>query len=172
MGDFGVFCVLALIVGLVWWVARTNDQRAGQSREVVSKATFRVPGFLRSATGTGPWFELDSFYRDTFLDIKCTSCEVDRTYVSDANGKTEYADLHYRNGKTTIVRGDRILFDGNALDLLDYPQEGFPIRPGHPPPEGSDAFALYQDYMKHREAGTLDEFMEKMGAPRTKRNNG
>jgi len=170
VSEFAAYCVLAVIFALIWWGGHEASRHSEQCREIAHRAMFGVPRFLRETTGVGPWFRMDDFHREMFFDIKCKDCEIDVTYVCNASGETEFADLHHKKGKTTIHRGEKVLFEGNALDLMGYPQEGYTLLSGQPPLKESDAYGLYQQYMRHRDGGTLDQFLEDLGAPRDEAN--
>ena len=107
---------------------------------VASHAVKRVPTFLRERAGIGPWLPVDSVYSSFYLN-PCTDCERDYIFTSNDNGRgeTQYAFVHYRDGTLVIdIDGGKRLFNGDPLNLMDYPIE-FEIRlgPDGPPPEAS-----------------------------------
>ncbi|SRR6266436_2576265 len=152
MSGFGEIVFMAILFGLVWLLVQEDSKRSARAQEIVHKSLYHLPSFLRDRTGTGPWFEMNGFYREMHLDVKCTSCERDTIFVSNANPthETEYIDVHYKRGKLRIMRGEQILFDGDPLDLMSYPREAYPLREDEPPPTESDAYPAWTEYFKKR----------------------
>lgn len=155
--------VVAIVVILLLLLSQSAEKRSTQSKQVAFAATKHVPGFLRAVTGIGPWFELNDLYRTMRVDIKCTRCEMDKIFACNASGETEFVDLHYTKGKIKILCGDQILFDGEPLNLMGYPEEVYFVKmdqPGPAPPEGTYACQLYAEYMRHKEDGTLKQWFQ------------
>ncbi|MBZ5525950.1 MAG: hypothetical protein LAP21_27315 [Acidobacteriia bacterium] len=158
-----IILIVVLIAFLGLWALQAAEKQTSQAKQVAFAATRHVPAFLRERTGLGPWFEMDDFFRQTFVDIKCTRCELDTIFVCNATGETEFIDLHYAKEKLTILHKDQVLFNGRPLDLMSYPEESYfirPDRPGPPPPKESRAYRLYAEYMKHKESGTLEKWLK------------
>jgi hypothetical protein len=116
------------------------------------EALYHLPSFLRERTGIGPWFEMNDFYREMHFDVKCTNCEKDTIFVSNANQacETECVDVHYAKAKLRIMRGDQILFNGDPLNLMSYPREAYPLREDQPPPKESDAYPFWAEHFHKR----------------------
>jgi hypothetical protein len=143
--------LVVVIVGVFLLVVQAAEKRKSQSKQVALTAVRHVPAFLRTRTEMAPWFEMDDLYRRMRVDLKCTRCELDRIFVCNATTETEFVDLHYAKGKIRILRGDQVLFDGDALSLMSYPEETYFVKlnePGPPPPEGTYAHGLYVECMR------------------------
>jgi hypothetical protein len=150
MSDFGAFVVVVVIFGLFWLVVQQASKRSESSRQVLHEALYHLPSFLRERTGVGPWFEMDNFYREMHFDVKCTSCEKDTIFVSNANPshETECIDVHYAKGKLRILRAQQVLFNGDPLNLMSYPREAYPLKEDQPPPKESDAYAFWAEHFQ------------------------
>jgi hypothetical protein len=111
MNKFGAYVIIAIIGGLLYWAIKEAGKRSEQAREVVGEAMYHLPAYLRERTQMGPWFEMDHFFREMHLDVKCTNCEKDTIFVSNANPthETECVDVHYQKGKLKIVRSQQVL---------------------------------------------------------------
>lgn len=142
--------VVLLVLALLFWVAKESGKAKEQTRQAFYKSRFHVPAFLRAQTGIGPWFQMLDFYRQMYVDVKCTRCEKDEIYVCNASGETEYIDLHFLDGIVKIQRGYTVIFRGNPLDLMSYPQEAYVLKEEQPPPKESDAYELYERYIDQK----------------------
>ncbi len=154
---------IVIVVILLFLFAQSVEKHSSQSKQVAFTATKHIPGFLRVSRGIGPWFELDDLYRTIRVDLKCTRCDMDRIFACNTSGETEFVDMHYAKGKITILHGDHVLFDGEPLNLMSYPEEAYFVKMGQPgpsPPEGTYAYKLYADYMRHKENGTLQQWFQ------------
>jgi hypothetical protein len=152
------FIVLVVVIVLIAVAINAKSPKIDQQRQIAYEAIKRVPALLEQRTGQGPWYELNDFYREHFVDIKCTSCEIDCTWACNEHGETEFADLHYKAGKTQVTYGNDCLFDGDALQLLSYGYAGNTYRIGKDriPPEGTWAHNAHCEYMKSHSASDAD----------------
>ena len=143
--------VLIIIFGLLWLAAQESIKRSEGNQRIANEAIHHLPSFLRECTGMGPWLQMDEFYRNHYVDVKCTSCSKDAIFVSNANPKreTEFIDVHFAKGKLRIMHGKRVLFDGDPLNLVSYPQETFPLKVDSPPPKESGSYySIWTDHFK------------------------
>jgi len=141
--------VIGIIVVLLWIATKQIEKHGEERHRTASEATKHLPSFLRECTGVGPWLEMDDFYRNHNVDLKCTSCSRDTIFVSNANPvhETEFIDVHFKAGKLRIMYGNRVLFDGDPLNVMAYPLETFPLRADSPPPKESGSY--YSIWVEH-----------------------
>jgi len=134
--------VVVIILGLLWFGGQESAKRSEEKSRVAREALHHLASFLRECTGFGPWLEMDEFYRVNCVDVKCTKCTRDTIFVSNANAsrETEFIDVHFVQGKLRIMYGMRVLFDGDPLILMSYPEESFPLKKENPPPKESGTY--------------------------------
>jgi Sel1 repeat len=152
----GEFVVTAIILGLLWFAAQQSIKRSEKDRQIAYQAIRRLPSFLREQTGIGPWLEMDDFYRNQCVDVKCTSCIIDTIFVSNTNPsrETEFVDVHFTKRKLRIQYGTRLLFNGDPLSLLSYPEEQFPLKEDSPPPaESGSYYSIWKGHFKDASDG-------------------
>jgi len=125
MGALVGLVLLALVIGLLYNASQESAKRARLERSLAYESLKHVPAFLRERTRQGPWFWMDDDYRENHVDIKCISCEKDAIFTrkDEASGDSEFIDVHCNNGKIRIMRGNQVLFNGNPLQIMSYPQE-------------------------------------------------
>lgn len=145
MGAFAGLVVLAIIVGLLWNATQESAMRASRERSVAYESLKHVSSFLRDDTRQGPWFEMDDYYREHYVDIKCTGCERDTIFVCNDNEtrESEFIDVHYQKGKLRIMRGNRVLFNRDPLEIMSYPEEAYALKKESPPPKEADIYATW-----------------------------
>jgi len=145
MGELGAFIVIAIIVGVLWSAVNESGKRASKEREVANEAIRHISLFLRERTNMGPWFEIDEFYRLNYVDVKCTTCEIDTIFICNANAsrESEFIDVHFSEGKLRIMRGNQVLFNDNPLNLMSYEREAYELIKDNPPPMESGAYAAW-----------------------------
>ncbi len=143
--------VLIAVPFILYYLNVSQKKNAEQPKQVALESINRVPSLLRERTGMGPWYELEWAYQTLVVDIKCTSCEIDRIWACKFEGETYFADFHYAKGQTRITLGDRCLFNGDALGLLRYPISDQVLRLNNEmesPPEGTWASSGYNEWKK------------------------
>jgi hypothetical protein len=150
MGDFGAFVVIAIIAVVLWSLVQESGKRASRERSVAYESQKHISSFLRERTNSGPWYEMNDFYRENYVDVKCTSCERDSIFVSNDNElhESEFIDVHYAKGKLRIMHGEKVLFSGDPLNLMSYPQEAYALRKDSPPPKEADIYATWANHFK------------------------
>jgi len=148
MGELGGLIVIAVIGAFLWSAIRESGKNASNQLDVAHEAIRHVSSFLRERTGIGPWFEMDDFYRQQYVDIKCTRCQIDTIFVSNANPsrETEFIDVHFANGKLTIMYGEKTLYNGFPLNMVSYVQEAYAMSEEYPPPKETGAYAAWAQY--------------------------
>src|ERR1700737_1045424 len=148
MSDFGAYIIIAIVFGLFWLVAQEATKSGARAREIVHETLYHLPSFLNEKTGLGPWCEMSDFYREMHLDVKCTRCEKNTIFVSNANPmhETECIDVHYAKGKLRIMCAQQVLFDGDPLNLMSYPRIAYKLKMDQPPPTESDAYSAWAEY--------------------------
>ncbi len=143
--------VIAIIVGILWFGVKQNSELMEKEHEVAHEAiSNHVASFIRERTGSGPWFEMDEYYRQTVVDLKCEQCDRDTIFVCNNNParETEFVDVHYSKSKLMIKYGNRVLFYGNPINLMSYPQEQYRLTKDNPPPKETGAYAAWEEYFK------------------------
>ena len=89
MGELAGFVVIAILIGLLWNATQESGKRASRERSVAYESLKYVSSFLSDYTRQGPWFEINDYYRQNYVDIKCTSCERDTIFVCNDNESQE-----------------------------------------------------------------------------------
>lgn len=137
--------VLAIIAALAILLTRESGKRRERESQVAHEVLHHLPSYLREQTGKGPWLEMDHFYRENYVEAKCTRCTRDTTFVCNDNPQsgTECIDVHFKGGRCRILYGDRLFFDGAPLSLISYPTENFAVSADHPPPKESDVYRAW-----------------------------
>jgi hypothetical protein len=140
VGELAGFVVIAILIGLLWNATQESGKRASRERSVAYESLKYVSSFLSDYTRQGPWFEINDYYRQNYVDIKCTSCERDTIFVCNDNEsqESEFIDVHYQKGKLRIMRGSRVLFNRDPLEIMSYPEEAYALNKDNPPPKEAD----------------------------------
>jgi hypothetical protein len=146
------FAIIVIAFVLIAAAVSANGKKTDEQKKVALDVIKRVPALLAERTATGPWYELDEFYRENFVDIKCSSCEIDLTWACNETGETEFADLHYKGGRTVVTFGKKRLFEGDAVQLLaySYAAQTYNLANDRVPPEGTWAYRAHREQIASR----------------------
>jgi hypothetical protein len=141
--------VIAIIVGVMVYFSQKAAKGSERESQIANEAiNHHLAAYLRERTGRGPWLEMNDFYRKNIVDLKCTSCPKDTIFVCNQNPtkESEFADVHFKGGRLRVLSGNRVLFEGDPINLMSYPDEEFIVRHDNPPPKETDAYGLWEQH--------------------------